>query len=771
MNNDSEEKHRKDLKVAKNWYKIAEQQNNEVAMNILKDLFPELSESRNIGIQLVNAIKSSARLEDCLQKHGFEINEVIAWLEKQCEKRYTWSEEDENVINHLLAICAGAKRYRQFAGCLQDDITKYQNWLKSLEDRGIPQSKQEWSEEDMKFIDALDNCINELKEKCGWNYVYVVDNDIPMSEIVNWLKSLKDKVQPQPKQEWSEEQGEQKPTDEVKPKFKVGDWIVSKTNKMYQVLCVIDGEYRLSSNIDGSIVCAEAKTIDKKYHTWTIEDAKNGDVLSYVTDEGGLWIMIYKSLYEHYEGHVHYHALILNNDFINRGTCYISVEDLNPATKEQRDLLFQKMKEAGYEWDAEKKELNTIEHRSLSTEETELNSLAFLTELGYTCIPPTKENHKWNEEDKKIRKELHKYFHDLQLSSDREFSPSTSIDEILAWLEKQDEQIKDNKEEIIYLKGDILYEKNMDDYSSEIIGFLKNYIKAYGCTAMNSWVNWLEEQCHGGKKWIYEDTYIKDKEQTFQDGIDEVLENPQKYGLEKQQDNNEDSNILQRFSFYSYKDELNILYLSGLYVNKECRNKGIGTKILEVADEVAKSLNCHAIRLKTRKDSNAERLYRAHGYNSLATEERDEIWLEKQCEKRYTWSEEDIRNIQDIDSILFYDRLLTEDIRTKLRNFLKSLKYRVQPQYNQEWSEEDIKMLNEIVLDLKLLKNKDTGEEGKAAYQREIDWLKSLKPQNHWKPSEEQILSLQEAISVVGENSISGRNLIEISEQLKNFES
>lgn len=69
--------------------------------------------------------------------------------------------------------------------------------------------------------------------------------------------------------------------------------------------------------------------------------------------------------------------------------------------------------------------------------------------------------------------------------------------------------------------------------------------------------------------------------------------------LEKQvsQDNTEDVDILHRFSFYSYKDEPNVLYLSGLYVNEECRNKGIGTKILEVADEVAKSLNCHVIRL------------------------------------------------------------------------------------------------------------------------------------------------------------------------------
>lgn len=105
--------------------------------------------------------------------------------------------------------------------------------------------------------------------------------------------------------------------------------------------------------------------------------------------------------------------------------------------------------------------------------------------------------------------------------------------------------------------------------------------------------------------------------------------------LEKQisQDNAEDVDILNRFSFYSYKDEPNVLYLSGVYVNEEYRNKGIGTKILEVADEVAKSLNCHAIRLKTKKDSDAERLYRTHAYNSLATEDKDEIWLEKPVDK------------------------------------------------------------------------------------------------------------------------------------------
>jgi len=76
----------------------------------------------------------------------------IDWLKSlkdrvQPKSKQEWSEEDEDVINHLIAICAGAKRYRQFAGCLQDDITKYQTWLKSIK-------PNHWkpSEEQMKAL-------------------------------------------------------------------------------------------------------------------------------------------------------------------------------------------------------------------------------------------------------------------------------------------------------------------------------------------------------------------------------------------------------------------------------------------------------------------------------------------------------------------------------------------------------------------------------------------------------------------------------------------
>ena len=142
----------------------------------------------------------------------------------------------------------------------------------------------------------------------------------------------------------------------LKSKFNIGDWIVSANGKVNQVISVdadnvdFDG-YTLDDGVYFS------GTWCNSYHLWTIKDAKEGDVLSYETDEGDLWIMLYWSLYEPYEGHVHYHALLVNDKFTDKGTCCICIDDLKPATIEQHELLFRKMKEEGYQWDKNKKEL------------------------------------------------------------------------------------------------------------------------------------------------------------------------------------------------------------------------------------------------------------------------------------------------------------------------------------------------------------------------------------------------------------------------------
>ena len=136
---------------------------------------------------------------------------------------------------------------------------------------------------------------------------------------------------------------EQKPADETESKFNVGDWIINNDKRIAVPIKILKIEKYGYVTSSGYTSFDKVKT---DYHLWTIQDAKDGDVLAYVTDEEDLCIMIYRSLYEPYEGHVHYHALLVNDNFSYKGTCCICIDNLKPATKEQRDQLFSKMKEA-----------------------------------------------------------------------------------------------------------------------------------------------------------------------------------------------------------------------------------------------------------------------------------------------------------------------------------------------------------------------------------------------------------------------------------------
>lgn len=189
---------------------------------------------------------------------------------------------------------------------------------------------------------------------------------IPINDCITWLEKQAEKkpILDFKAKDWYVSKVDGKihniyhSVDKVKPIFKVGDWLVHNERKhiikvvnhtplVYEVVNILGHHHTITNT-----------AIENNYHLWTIQDAKEGDVLSYVTDEEDLWIMIYWSLYEPYEGHVHYHALLINDNFSCKGTCCICIDNLKPATKEQRDLFFQKMEEAGYEWDAEKKGLS-----------------------------------------------------------------------------------------------------------------------------------------------------------------------------------------------------------------------------------------------------------------------------------------------------------------------------------------------------------------------------------------------------------------------------
>ena len=89
--------------------------------------------------------------------------------------------------------------------------------------------------------------------------------------------------------------------------------------------------------------------------------------------------MLFKSVRSTHSAFTHFH--IYDDVYRVNDWCDCN-ENAHPATKEQRDLLFQKMKESGYEWDAEKKELKKIEQQSAEWSEEDK---AFLTVAIAVC--------------------------------------------------------------------------------------------------------------------------------------------------------------------------------------------------------------------------------------------------------------------------------------------------------------------------------------------------------------------------------------------------
>ena len=162
---------------------------------------------------------------------------------------------------------------------------------------------------------------------------------------------------------WLEKQGE-RPINKVEPKFKDGDWIVYK-DTVWKVCNISLLNYYELLKINNEVSTRLIEDVDSNAHLWTIQDAKDGDVLAVEPIEGYYlpFIAIYK------EGGFDFfnsHCFIGFDGIFYNGDTGHSIDNIHPATKEQCDLLFQKMKEAGYEWDAEKKELKKIEHPECS---------------------------------------------------------------------------------------------------------------------------------------------------------------------------------------------------------------------------------------------------------------------------------------------------------------------------------------------------------------------------------------------------------------------
>ena len=149
-------------------------------IEVLEKAFPELKESEDEQHckWILEYLYDGLRKSDEQFKDHFKA--AIAWLEKQGEH-----------ANFRNKIQIGDKVTRNKDGVLVN-LSQLKRVAKKDEKQG-EQKPAAWSEEDE---DILNTIINHFKVD-----IECTDED----DMVRWLKSLKERVQPQPKQEWSEE--------------------------------------------------------------------------------------------------------------------------------------------------------------------------------------------------------------------------------------------------------------------------------------------------------------------------------------------------------------------------------------------------------------------------------------------------------------------------------------------------------------------------------------------------------------------------------------
>lgn len=280
---------------------------------VIEQIFPELQESDDAKMWKLLKKYVHYNISDTVLEADHITREYLeSWLEKQGEQKTSWSEEDENSFLNVLWCCKKAA-----------SIAKDENEMGTV-----------WCAE-------------------------------------QWLKSLKERVQPK--------QGEQNSVDKVEPKFKVGNWYQCTKNFLGKGVtfdrntayyCAIEGCLQDEYGCHIAIV----KDLYDNFKLWTIEDAKDGDVLVgdwYQGDDYWEKIIIFKKYHNKgIEGLIHAPCVEgYGNTFKNGKMAFVGevpdysktwTDNLHPATKEQREQLEKAMSKAGYKWNKEERKPEKI---------------------------------------------------------------------------------------------------------------------------------------------------------------------------------------------------------------------------------------------------------------------------------------------------------------------------------------------------------------------------------------------------------------------------
>ena len=367
------------------------------SQSLKEEMFPELKESEDERIKRC--------VSDAVRKYGVEFatgtitkEKMIAWLEKQGEQKPTlpkWKYKKDNAP--LLRDSIILNKYgcvaKSPSGAIVSDVwvIDYDELTKLPKEEFKKQGEQKsYASETMNEKEDFDNGFTRMMEKEQKPMpIFRVGETIIAKDGTNIIKEPFHIEKIEDDYYWDGENTilvcnqdefeifKQKPVDKIEPKFKVGDFVIHTNEKdiVYQVEKLFkDGTYRVVPTNADMGKAYTAATADAM-RLWTIADAKDGDVLNSMRVHATI---IFKGFAEDGK-HILAYCALQKGIFIKQEMLWD--RDFEPASEYLKNALYDAMVKAGYEWDAEKKELKKI---SNALEECEIENI----EHGkyYYCI-------------------------------------------------------------------------------------------------------------------------------------------------------------------------------------------------------------------------------------------------------------------------------------------------------------------------------------------------------------------------------------------------
>ena len=347
-----------------------------VSQKSAEKYFPELKESESEDDGIKGAIIEHLRDNN--------LNEWASWFENQDKlvsnlPKWKYKKDNAPLLRDSLILNKYGCVAKSPSGALVSDV-----WVIDYDELAKLPKEEFGNQELKKVIEEEKSLLEKFKQAvydCAWGKVTCKTEGETKEEYTNrWAEhfllmvrdwaddyidfTIQQKLRngyEKGKTDMIEKQDEQELAST--PKFKVGDWIVCCDYEPEQIIGIRANAYYEMSNGDSR----PFYIIDNNHNIrlWTLADAKDGDVLA-----AHECIVLFKEI----EGlnikcHCTYH-------FMNNPSFYVNTLQnksvFHPATKEKRDLLFQKMKEAGYEWNTYKKELKKVEQKPTDEEMKEL---------------------------------------------------------------------------------------------------------------------------------------------------------------------------------------------------------------------------------------------------------------------------------------------------------------------------------------------------------------------------------------------------------------